>query len=40
MAELGKNVGNFQNFVQFIKSLESIILHTFPAANTYEDNRL
>ena len=24
MAELGKNVGNFQNFAQFIKSLESI----------------
>ena len=24
MAELGKNVGNFQNFSHFIKSLESI----------------
>ena len=24
MAELGKNVGNFQNFAQSIKSLESI----------------
>ena len=24
MAELGKNVGNFKNFAQFIKSLESI----------------